>query len=98
MAPSELLPKVASNRSTGLRSSDSASRNSGQCHSLNHLSHHHAQGHLLQGQLSTLEDTSSHEPVVTRTQVMDNSHQACYWHIKLGHMNMEYVENMQSQG
>ena len=60
MAPSELLPKAASDRSTGLRSLDSVSRNSGQCHSLNQLSHHHVQDHPLQGQLSTL-DTSSHD-------------------------------------
>ena len=97
MAPSELLPKAASNRSTGLRSSDSVSRNSGQCHSLNHLPRHHVKDHLLQGQLSTL-DTSSHVPVVTRTQVMDKSQQACYWHIKLGHMNMEYVEKIAKSG
>ena len=61
------------------------------------MSQHHVQHNQQEGPISTLL-TSSHEPVITRTQVMDRSQQACYWHVKLGHMNMEYVNQMAKLG
>jgi hypothetical protein len=73
-------------------SSENASRKCGQLISNQHA---HVQDQI--DPSSTLA-TSSHVPVVARLQTPDKSQQALYWHIKLGHENMDYVRETAKSG